>query len=68
MTRSTITPHELATAALEAARHCIRLVVDGDSAANADGHASTDRKNNAQAALALAQAAKTLTVPQRRQQ
>lgn len=62
----TITRQQLADLAMDAARHCVEIVVDGDPRASPDGFASSDRKNNAQAALALVQAARTLTLPPRR--
>lgn len=67
MSDSRTPAQEVLAEAMAAAAHCIKLVVEGDPNANPEGHASVDRKNNAQAALALVQAAKTLTLPPRRQ-
>lgn len=47
--------------ALAAAKRCVRLVVEGDPDAPPGSFPSTDRRNNAQAALALGQLARTLS-------
>jgi hypothetical protein len=52
--------------AMAAAKRCINMVVEGDPEATPNGFASADRKNNAQAAMFLVQAASAIERSQRR--